>query len=85
MLADPNDEAVSYVSQKEFADRANEKAVPIRFMNAKGRGKQQHGTSAEGIRTATRCLAGIDDNEIAAKVAEAASVRTQTAEDSSQK
>ena len=70
MLADPDDEAVSYVSQKEFADRAVEKGIPIRFMNAKGRGKQHHVTSAQGIRTVGRCLAGMRDDEIAAKIAE---------------
>jgi pimeloyl-ACP methyl ester carboxylesterase len=70
MLSDPDDEAVSYVSQKEFADRANEKGIPIRFVNAKGGGKQHHVTSAQGIRTAGRCLAGMRDDEIAQKIAE---------------
>ena len=70
MLSDPDDEAVSFVSQKEFADRANEKGIPIKFIIAKGSGKQHHGTSAQGIRTVGRCLAGMSDDEIAAKIAE---------------
>jgi pimeloyl-ACP methyl ester carboxylesterase len=70
MLSDPEDEAVSYLSQKEFADRANETGIPVRFINAKGGGKQHHVTSVQGIRTVGRCLDGMSDDEIAAKAAE---------------
>jgi len=70
MFSDPDDEAVSFISQIEFADRANEKGVPIKQIFTKGAGKQHHGTAAQGIRTAARCLRGMSDEEIAAKIAE---------------
>lgn len=70
MFSDPDDEAVSFVSQKEFADRANETGVPVRQIITKGAGKQRHGTAAQGIQTAARCLRGMSDEEIAAKITE---------------
>lgn len=70
MLADPKDEAVSFVSQKEFADRANEKGVRVLLVVAQGGGKQHHSTSAQGIRTAGRCLAGMTDHEITKRIME---------------
>ncbi len=70
MLADPNDEAVSFASQKEFSDRANEKGIRISLVVAQGGGKQHHSTSAQGIRAVGRCLAGMSNDEIAKKIME---------------
>lgn len=85
MLSDPEDEAVSFVSQKEFSDRANAQGIPISFINARGGGKQHHVTSTQGIRTVGRCLGGLSDSEIAKKIAEEAPALFSTVDRSAQR
>ena len=56
VLADPDDEAVSYISQKEFADKANALGVPVVLVQEKGKGKQHHGLASRGLEMAANCV-----------------------------
>lgn len=69
MLADRRDMAVSYESQKEFADRANAMGVKLKLIEVSATDPQFHGTAVQGIRTVGRCLAGLSDADIAHQAA----------------
>jgi hypothetical protein len=65
MLADRRDTAVSYESQKEFADKAIAMGVKLKLIEVTASDPQFHGTAVQGIRTVGRCLAGLSDADIA--------------------
>ena len=56
VLADPDDEAVSYLSQKEFVDKANSLGVPVVLIQERGKGKQHHGLASRGLEMASNCV-----------------------------
>lgn len=72
MLADRRDEAVSFVSQKEFADKANALGIAVTLIEVMGVGPEFHGTSMQGMRTVGRCLAGMGDEAIVKAAVEGA-------------
>lgn len=67
MLSGKLDEAVSYESQKEFADKANAAGIPIMLIDVEGFGAEKHGTTFQSTRTIGRCVAGLDDDTIRVK------------------
>ena len=69
MMADRRDTAVSYESQKEFADQANAMGVKINLIDVHASDPEFHGTAVQGIRTVGRCLAGLSDADIAQQAA----------------
>lgn len=64
MLADPEDKQVSFFSQKEFAEAANAKGIPIRFMPTHGVGAAHHNTQVAGIEITALCMRGRSDEDI---------------------
>lgn len=69
MLADRRDMAVSYESQREFADKANAMGVKLQLIEVTASDPQFHGTAVQGVRTVGRCLAGLGDADIAHQAA----------------
>lgn len=67
LLSGKQDEAVSYESQKEFADKANAAGIPVMLIDVDAGGPEKHFTSAQSNRTIGRCVAGLDDDTIRVK------------------
>jgi hypothetical protein len=56
MLADPEDEAVSYVSQREFYEKVKSKGIQITWIDSKGSGAQHHNLIKHGLEAAADCM-----------------------------
>jgi pimeloyl-ACP methyl ester carboxylesterase len=67
VLSDPKDRRVSYRAQREFVERVKAKGLPILHVNALANDKEHHGLSAQGLRLAIDCAAGLDDAALMAK------------------
>lgn len=62
MLADPEDEAVSYVSQREFYEKMRTKGRQATWIDSKGTGSQHHVLVTQGLKAAFDCMASKDLN-----------------------
>lgn len=59
-LADPEDEAVSYISQKEFYEKVKSKGIKITWVDSKGSGPQHHNLIKQGLQAAADCMRNKD-------------------------
>jgi pimeloyl-ACP methyl ester carboxylesterase len=67
VMSDPDDQIVSFRSQREFADRVRAKGLPILHVSADAGTEIFHGLHNESQNMAIDCAKDMDDNALAAK------------------
>ncbi len=67
VMSDPDDQIVSFRSQREFADRVRAKGLPILHVSADAGTESFHGLHNESQNMAIDCAKDMDDNALAAK------------------
>ena len=67
VLSDPDDQIVSFRSQREFAERARAKGLPILHVSADAGTESFHGLHNESQNMAIDCAKDMDDNALAGK------------------
>jgi dienelactone hydrolase len=67
VMSDPDDQLVSYHSQREFAERVRAKSLPILHVNADSGTENFHGLHNESQSMAIDCAKDMDDSALIAK------------------
>jgi pimeloyl-ACP methyl ester carboxylesterase len=67
VMSDPDDQIVSFRSQREFADRARAKGLPILHVSADAGTESFHGLHNESQNMAIDCAKDMDDNALTGK------------------
>jgi dienelactone hydrolase len=67
VLSDPDDQIVSFRSQREFADRVRAKGLPILHVSADAGTESFHGLHNESQNMAIDCAKDMDDNALTGK------------------
>jgi dienelactone hydrolase len=67
VMSDPDDQIVSFRSQREFADRVRAKGLPILHVSADAGTESFHGLHNESQNMAIDCAKDMDDNALTAK------------------
>jgi hypothetical protein len=67
VMSDPDDQIVSFRSQREFADRVRAKGLPILHVSADAGTESFHGLHNESQNMAIDCAKDMDDNALTGK------------------
>jgi len=67
VMSDPDDQIVSYRSQREFVERVKAKRIPILHISADSGANNYHGLHNQSQRLAIDCAKGIDDDALVAR------------------
>jgi hypothetical protein len=67
VMSDPDDQIVSFRSQREFADRVRAKGLPILHVSADAGTESFHGLHNESQNMAIDCAKDMDDDALTAK------------------
>jgi pimeloyl-ACP methyl ester carboxylesterase len=67
VISDPDDQIVSFRSQREFVERVNAKTIPILQISADSGAKNFHGLHTESQRLVIDCAKGLDDQALVAR------------------
>jgi pimeloyl-ACP methyl ester carboxylesterase len=67
VLSDPDDQIVSFRSQREFVERVKSKGIPILQISADSGAKNFHGLQSESQRLVIDCAKGLNDDALVAR------------------
>jgi ABC-type thiamine transport system substrate-binding protein len=67
VMSDPDDQLVSFRSQREFVERVRAKGIPILQITADSGAKEFHGLHNESQRLAADCAKGLNDEALVAR------------------
>jgi dienelactone hydrolase len=67
VISDPDDQIVSFRSQREFVERVKAKTIPILQISADSGAKNFHGLHTESQRLVVDCAKGLDDDALVAR------------------
>jgi pimeloyl-ACP methyl ester carboxylesterase len=67
VISDPDDQIVSFRSQREFVERVRAKAIPILQISADSGAKNFHGLNGESQRLVVDCAKGLNDEALIAR------------------
>jgi pimeloyl-ACP methyl ester carboxylesterase len=67
VISDPDDQIVSFRSQREFVERVRAKAIPILQISADSGAKNFHGLHTESQRLVVDCSKGLTDEALVAR------------------